>query len=158
MKYKKTSRPGGGILIGRESGQWQPNVCGCADPSWCAQSYYAQIYLGSAQNTACIKSNNDGYLRNQIIRGETHPMFPCPTWRYDCPLACAVLRLSIIYVEKSNFESCVMGQESAFCNQSCQKLLHHSVTPAAAIESAGIRIGGVSKGGKSRAQTVQQQK
>ena len=33
------------------------------------QSYYAQIYLGSSQNTNDIRSNNDGYLRNQIIRG-----------------------------------------------------------------------------------------
>lgn len=37
------------------------------------QSYYAQIYLGSPQNTNDIRSNNDGYLRNQIIRGES----PC---------------------------------------------------------------------------------
>lgn len=34
------------------------------------QSYYAQIYLGSPQNTNDIRSNNDGYLRNQIVRGE----------------------------------------------------------------------------------------
>jgi hypothetical protein len=42
------------------------------------QSYYAQIYLGSPQNTADIRSNNDGYLRNQIMRGVP----PAPVLRF----------------------------------------------------------------------------
>ena len=43
------------------------------------QSYYAQIYLGSPQNMNDIRSNNDGYLRNQIIRGWSYwlALYPC---------------------------------------------------------------------------------
>ena len=34
------------------------------------QGYYAEIYLGSTNRVSAIKSNNDKYLLNQILRGE----------------------------------------------------------------------------------------